>query len=165
MLDEIVIPQAILAKKVPGYQMPQDTTNLLSWEFVSAHMAAACHYWLTTISAQGRPHTVPVWGLWYKNRLHFEGSMQTAWARHLVRNPHITVHLPNPEQVIIIEGTAHIIEDDAIDSTEWERLDTRFQSKYQVEKGSPYWYVEPRKVLAWDGGGLQTMTRWLFSTP
>ncbi len=34
MLDEIVIPQAIPAKKVPGYQMPQDTTNLLSWEFV-----------------------------------------------------------------------------------------------------------------------------------
>jgi general stress protein 26 len=165
MLNEIIIPQAIPAKKVAGYQMPEDTINLLSWDFVSAHMAPSQHYWLTTISAAGRPHAVPVWGLWYQNRVHFEGSMKTAWARHLVRDPHITVHLPNAEQVVVIEGTAHIIEDDEIDSAEWDKLDTLFQSKYQVDKGSPYWYVQPSKVLAWDGGDLQTMTRWIFRKP
>jgi general stress protein 26 len=163
MLSDIVIPQAIPAKKVAGYQMSEDTTNLLPWDFVSDHMRASQHYWLTTVSAHGHPHAVPVWGIWYKNRVHFEGSMKTAWARHLVRDPHIAVHLPNGEQVVIIEGSAHIIEDDAIDEEEWNRLDTTFQSKYHVEKGSPYWYVEPKKVLAWNGGGLQTMTRWLFA--
>ena len=162
MLDDIVIPQAIPAKKVAGYQMPEDISNLLPWDFVSAHMAPSLHYWLATIAADGHPHTVPVWGIWYHNRVHFEGSMKTAWARHLVRDPHITVHLPSGEQVVIIEGTAHIIEDNDIDSDEWNKLDTLFQSKYQVDKGSPYWYVQPRKVLAWDGGGLQTMTRWIF---
>ena len=162
MLDDMLIPQAIPAKKVAGYQMPEDTANLLSWDFVSVQMTASQQYWLSTISATGHPHAVPVWGIWYKNRLHFEGSMETAWARHLVRDPRITVHPPHGEQVVIIEGIAHIIEDDDIDSAEWNRLDTQFQSKYQVDKGSPYWYVEPRKVLAWDGGGLQTMTRWVF---
>ena len=44
MLDDIAIPQAIPAKKVPGYQMPEEATNLLSWEFVSAHMIASHHY-------------------------------------------------------------------------------------------------------------------------
>ena len=165
MLDDIIIPQAIPARKVAGYQMPEDTANLLSWDFVSNHMDPSQHYWLTTISAAGRPHTVPVWGIWYRNRVHFEGSMKTAWARHLVRDPHIAVHLPSGEQVVLIEGTAHIIEDDGIDSAEWDRLDTLFQSKYQVDKGSPYWYVQPHKVLAWDGGGLQTMTRWIFPQP
>jgi general stress protein 26 len=162
MLDDILIPQAIPAKKVAGYQMPEDTATLLSWDFVSGQMTSSQQYWLTTVSAEGRPHAVPVWGIWFKNRLHFEGSMKTAWARHLVRDPHITVHLPNGEQVVIIEGIAHIIEDDAIDDDEWNRLDTTFQSKYQVNKGSPYWYVQPEKVLAWNGAGLQTMTRWLF---
>jgi general stress protein 26 len=158
----MTIPQAIPAKKVPGYQMPEEATNLLSWEFVSASMTASHYYWLTTTAANGQPHAVPVWGIWYNHRVHFEGSMRTAWARHLVRNPRVTVHLPNAEQVVIIEGKAHIIEDNDIDEAEWNRLDTLFQSKYQVDKGSPYWCVEPKKVLAWDGAGLQTMTRWLF---
>ena len=162
MLDAILIPQTIPAKKVAGYQMPEDTTMLLSWDFVSLHMTSSQHYWLTTVSAAGRPHAVPVWGIWYQNRLHFEGRMQTAWARHLVRDPRITVHLPNAEQVVIIDGIARIIEDTEIDDDEWNRLDTTFQSKYQVDQGSPYWYVQPKKVLAWNGGGLQTMTRWLF---
>jgi general stress protein 26 len=165
MLDDIEIPHAIPAKKVAGYQMPETTTNLLQWDFVSAHMAASQEYWLNTVYADGRPHAVPVWGIWYKNRVHFEGGMKTAWARNLVRNPHIVVHLPSGEQVVIIEGTAHIIEDDDINSDEWNRLDTLFQSKYKVDKGSPYWYVQPRKVLAWNGGGLQTMTRWIFPKP
>ena len=162
MLDDILIPHAIPAKKVAGYQMPEDAAHLLSWDFVSAHMTASQHYWLTTIAADGQPHAVPVWGIWYRNRLHFEGGMKTAWAWHLIRDPRITAHLPNGEQVVIIEGIAHIIEDDDIDSDEWNRLDSAFQSKYQLDKGSPYWYIEPRKMLAWDGGGLQTMTRWLF---
>ena len=63
MLDDIRIPQASPARKVAGYQMPEDITNLLSWDFVSQHMTASQHYWLTTVSAQGRPHAVPVWGV------------------------------------------------------------------------------------------------------
>lgn len=164
MLDDVVIPQALPARKVPGYKMPETSANLLSWDFVVAQMEPAQHYWVCTMFADGRPHAVPVWGIWYKNRVHFEGGMQTAWARNLVRNPQINVHLPNGEQVVIIEGTGHIIEDNDIDNDEWNRIDTLFQTKYQVDKGSPYWYVRPRKVLAWDGGGLQTMTRWIFPT-
>ncbi len=78
MLDDILIPHAIPAKKVAGCQMPEDAANLLSWDFVSAHMRASQHYWLTTIAADGQPHAVPVWGIWYRNRLHFEGGMKTA---------------------------------------------------------------------------------------
>jgi general stress protein 26 len=163
MLNEIVIPKAIPAKKVPGYKMLEDDSKLLAWDFVSAHMETSLYYWLSTNYADGRPHVIPVWGIWYKNRVHFEGSMKTAWAQNLKRDPRIAVHLPSAEQVVVIEGSAHIIEDDDIDSTEWDRLDTRFQSKYKVDKGSPYWYVQPTKVLAWDGAALETMTRWIFA--
>lgn len=36
-------------------------------------------------------------------------------------------------------------------------------NKYNVDKGSPYWYVQPTKVIAWNGGALDTMTRWIFT--
>ncbi|MFI7066058.1 hypothetical protein ACIBL3_34030 [Kribbella sp. NPDC050124] len=43
-------------------------------------------------------------------------------------------------------------------------LDTAFQAKYDVDRGSPYWYVRPRRVIAWNGGALDTTTGWVFTT-
>ncbi|MFN8483768.1 MAG: pyridoxamine 5'-phosphate oxidase family protein [Anaerolineae bacterium] len=162
MLTPIVIPKATPVRKIPGYGMPEDEAHLVTWHFVAEQMAAARHYWLGTVSPMGGPHVVPVWGIWVENRLHFEGSMQTMWARYLTRNPQAVVHLADGEKVIMLEGVARIIGDDDIDADGWRRLDTTFQAKYGVEEGSPYWCVEPRKVLAWDGEQLHNMTRWMF---
>lgn len=162
MLSQIRIPKAIPAKKIDGYKMPEDDSNLLSWDFVVEQMEGARHYWISTVSPAGRPHVVPLWGIWFENRVHFDGSPKTAWSQHLVRNPHIAVHLPDGNQVVILEGLARIIEDDELDDQKWQTLDTVYQSKYQVEEGSPYWAAQPTKVLAWDGADLQTMTRWIF---
>jgi len=87
--------------------------------------------------------------------------MQTAWGKNILNNPHIAVHLPSAEKVVLIEGTAPIIQDEIDDAT-WNLLDSTFQSEYQVDKGSPYIYLKPKRVLAWDGEELTTMTRWLF---
>jgi hypothetical protein len=45
----------------------------------------------------------------------------------------------------------------------WDLLDTTFQKKYEVDKGSPYIYVHPTRVLAWEGEALTTMTRRVFN--
>lgn len=161
----MVTPLAVPAQKVPGYRMPEHDQNLLPWSFVVSQMESSRHFWLTTTHADGRPHSVPVWGLWFENRIHFEGGMQTTWARHLVRDPRSLVHPGNGEQVVVIEGVARIVEDDDLSDAEWAVLDEAFQAKYDVDKGSPYWCIEPTKVVAWDGGGLETMTRWLFDPP
>jgi len=163
MLSPIVIPEATPARKVKGYKMPETKENLVSWDFVSTQMSQSRHYWISTVFSDNRPHVVPVWGIWLENRLHFEGSMQTAWGKNILHNPHIAVHLPDADKVVIIEGMAHIIQDDEIDNETWSILDSAFQKKYQVDKGSPYIYVNPKRVLAWDGEGLTTMTRWLFN--
>ncbi|HRW04921.1 MAG TPA: pyridoxamine 5'-phosphate oxidase family protein [Caldilineaceae bacterium] len=163
MFPDPIIPHAIPVKKVEGYQMPEHSDNLLTWDFVVTQMTQSKYYWLATTSGDGQPHAVPVWGIWDNNRVHFEGRPNTKWARNLLRDSRITVHLPDAEQVVIIEGNAYIIEDEEIDENEWRRLDTQFQTKYQVAQGSPYWYVQPTKVLAWNGGDLQTMTRWIFA--
>ena len=59
----------------------------------------------------------------------------------------------------LIEGAAPIIQDDEIDDAMWNLLDSTFQSKYQVNKGSQHIYLKPKRVLAWDGEELTTMTR------
>lgn len=142
--------------------MPEDHENLLAWDFVDEQMAQAEYYWINTVNKGLGPHVVPIWGVWHASRIHFDGSPQTGWAQNLVRNSQIAVHLPNAEKVVVIYGTARIIEDDELDEQEWHQLDSTYQKKYNVPEGSPYWFVEPRKVLAWNGGNLQTMTRWIF---
>ena len=115
-LKEIIIPTATPARKVKGYRMPETNEYLVSWDFVSEQMSNSRHYWISTVFQDGRPHVVPVWGIWFKNRVHFQGSLQTAWGQNILKNPNIAVHLPDADKVVIIEGTAHIIEDDEIDS-------------------------------------------------
>jgi general stress protein 26 len=162
MLKKLVIPAAVLPYQTPVYKLNNDPSKLLSWDFVVQRMTQARHYWLATTSLDGQPHSTPVWGLWHENRLHIEGNPNSRWIRNLQQNPQISVSLPSGDKVVIIEGNVQFIEDDELDEAAWERLDTAFQTKYAVEQGSPYIVVHPRKIMAWDTEGLETMTRWIF---
>jgi general stress protein 26 len=163
MLPHIAVPAAQPVRPIPGYGMPQEVALLLDWSFVQREMTASRHYWLATTREDGQPHVAPVWGLWHEDRFHFEGSPRTAWARDLAGDARVAVHLPKADRVVIVEGIARMIGDDEISDEEWHALDSQFQTKYAVSQGSPFRYVQPTKVLAWDGEDLQTMTRWLFA--
>jgi general stress protein 26 len=162
ILEELKIPKARPARKVPGYQMPETDDQLLAWDFVVEQMLQAKYYWISTVNQNGGPHAVPLWGVWYDNRVHFDGRTETAWSKNLMQESRIAVHLPDAEKVVIVYGNAYTIEDDELNEEQWHRLDSAYQTKYQVQEGSPWWYVKPNKVLAWNGGNLRTMTRWIF---
>lgn len=162
LLDDLIIPEPELPQNPANYELPTSRSALLNWDFVHKHMSEAMYYWIATVDANGQPHTVPLWGIWYKNRVHFEGHPKTRWARNLIQNPKIAVHIPNAQDVVMIEGRAQIIEDDDIDEATWQILDRTYQAKYDTNEGSPYWFVTPQKVIAWDANGLDRMTRWLF---
>jgi general stress protein 26 len=162
MLAPLQIPNPQPARKVPGYQMPETSEALLQWDFVSNQADSATYYWIACVNKRNGPHVAPLWGIWHENRVHFDGSPHTGWAQNLRKNPQIVVHLPSAEQVVVIEGSATTYDDDALSEEEWAILDGKYRTKYSVAKGSPYWYVEPRKILAWNGGDLKAMTRWLF---
>lgn len=156
------IPPPQPARKVNGYKMPESPAGLLNWDFVDEQMNSARFFWLATSDSHGRPHVAPVWGIWFNRLLHFEGGPDAKWVRNAQRSGEIAVHLPNAEQVVIIYGKVVVIDDNDLTPDEWRVLDSDFQAKYAIEKGSPYMYVRPSKVMAWNGGDLQTMTRWIF---
>lgn len=159
MLPKLIIPSPEPPEELPGYGLPD--VPVLDWAFVAEHMAAATYYWLATVDPDGEPHSVPLWGIWHNDRLHVAGSPETRWARNLSANPVVAVHPPDAENVVIIEGRARALADDALTAGEWAALNGAYEAKYNSE-GSPNWVVEPRLVLAWDGIRLGTMTRWRF---
>lgn len=158
-LPNLVVPPPEAPRPIPGYGLP--AAPALDWSFVAERMAAADCYWIAGAGPDGRPHAVPLWGVWHANRLHFDGSPDTRWARNLLANPAVVAHPPDPARVVIIEGRARPLGDDELTVDEWAILDGAYQAKYKMA-GSPYWFVEPALVLAWDGMNLGTMTRWRF---
>ena len=106
MLQNLTIPAPESPQPIEGYGLP--TTPQLDWSFVSERMAAAQYYWINTADTDDsdapQPHAAPLWGIWHGDRIHFDGSPQTRWARNLIAHPAIAVHPPDAENVVIIEG-------------------------------------------------------------
>ena len=160
--ETLKVPPPNLPKYVQGYNMPRTKDKLLSWNFVSKTMLESEYYCIASIDSKRYPHTVPVWGIWFENRVFFDGNPQTKWIRNLKANPKVSVHVPSPNQVCIIEGNAIILGDTDLTKEEWDILDQTHRIKYNKLFGSPFIYVNPLKILAWDAPEFKRMTIWAF---
>ncbi len=77
-------PQASRPELPMSYGVPTSTEGILSWSYVSQRLEQARNYWVATTRPDGRPHVVPVWGLWIDNAFYFGGVPTTRWARNVV---------------------------------------------------------------------------------
>ena len=132
----------------PEYGTPART---LVWTDVEARLEAATHVWLATVRPDGRPHTVPVDGLWLDGAAWFGGSAQTVKHRNLLADGRATLHLADAESAVIVEGTAELIQPDppTVDA-----LVAASKRKYgYAPPAEAYaggvWRLRPSKVMAW----------------
>ena len=52
--------------------------GLLPWTWALERLQPARNYWLATTRPDGRPHVMPVWGVWVENRFYFSTGSQSA---------------------------------------------------------------------------------------
>jgi nitroimidazol reductase NimA-like FMN-containing flavoprotein (pyridoxamine 5'-phosphate oxidase superfamily) len=136
-------------------QFPKDygkSTTTLPWAEIRARLEAAERYWLATTRPDGRPHAIPIDGIWLDDVWYFGGSPETVTSRNVKANPEIVMHLEHTMQVVIVEGRAEWVKPD--EETRMQLADLMNQ-KYDYgmtpemyEGGS--WVLRPRKVLAWN---------------
>jgi nitroimidazol reductase NimA-like FMN-containing flavoprotein (pyridoxamine 5'-phosphate oxidase superfamily) len=69
-------------------------------------------FWLSTVRPDGRPHLMPVGGLWLDGRLYFCTGAGTRKGRNLAHSPECTLGISTTGLDIVIEGTATIITDE-----------------------------------------------------
>jgi len=151
---------------MPGYGIPTDKKGLLPWSHVTERMARAQHYWIATVSPDGRPHATPVDGLWLEDQLYFGGSPETRRNRNLAENPAVCVHLESGIDVVILHGEAHELR--APDRSLAIRLSEGSIKKYgygpkpeEYEKADGVYCFRPRLVFAWKQFPKDA-TRWTF---
>lgn len=69
---------------------------------------------LATVTADGRPLTGPVDGIFYRGAFHFSSAPESMRLRHLARRPQVSAtHLPGEELAVTVHGRAHPIDFDA----------------------------------------------------
>lgn len=152
-----------------GLLGPDEGMGLLPWSRVGERMRSAYVYWVATASPEGRPHVVPVWGVWLEDTFYFSNGANTRTGRNLAANPSVTVHLESGEDVAIIEGTVEPVGDAALVG----RINDAYAPKYlwheRVE--GPWYALRPDTAFAWlcPSAGLgaervyaASATRWTF---
>ena len=73
---------------LPVSRGPEDVTDALPWEWAEQRLLANKNFWVVTVSASGRPHSLPVWGVWLPEteRFWFSCSPHARKARNVVDN-------------------------------------------------------------------------------
>jgi nitroimidazol reductase NimA-like FMN-containing flavoprotein (pyridoxamine 5'-phosphate oxidase superfamily) len=135
--------------KIPAiYGSP---SRILDWAPVQAKLTEATQYWLATVRPDGRPHVVPLDGLWRNDRWYFGGSPETVKHANLQAEPRVALHLPDAQAAVIVEGRCEVI---TPSQEEAQALADGSKQKYGY--GVPaevyltgVWELTPTKVLAW----------------
>ncbi|HEY5857257.1 MAG TPA: pyridoxamine 5'-phosphate oxidase family protein [Aldersonia sp.] len=105
-MTEIGTPRAKKLVMPQGYGA---TTGTLTWESVRTRLEEAKQYWVAVNRPGGSPHVVPVDGLWVDDILYYGGSPDTLHVRAAVADPHVTIHLPDPWKVVVVQGEVPVI--------------------------------------------------------
>lgn len=141
------------------------TGNLLTWDWVSQQATTARNYWVATTSSEGKPHAMPVWGVWLGDKFYFSTDPKSRKGRNLAANPQIVVHLESGDDVVIIEGITETIRDAEL----MNRIADDYAAKYDgirtpTDPDSDGLYgVRPVQVYAWlEKDFPNTATRWRF---
>ena len=146
-------------------------------------------YWLATVRDDGRPHVMPIIGMWLEGAFYFVSGEDTQKGRNLAREPRCAVATGSttlPSLDLIIEGVAAMVTDEELLRRVTEAYRTRMEWPLEVRAGRvngpnaptagppPYavWRISPSSVIGLPGmtgmeqfepEDLPRPTKWDFS--
>ena len=154
-------PKPDRPQMTPDYGVgdPQYGFEPIEWSWVVERMTEARSYWVATTRADGRPHVMPVWGVWVNDAFHFVTDTESLKARNIRRDPRAAVHLESGDEVVILEGILEEV-------SPMPEMVSAYEGKYNISLvgvSQGIYRLSLDKVLAWTEGDFpKTATRWRF---
>jgi nitroimidazol reductase NimA-like FMN-containing flavoprotein (pyridoxamine 5'-phosphate oxidase superfamily) len=139
------------AKSAPGEKLP--------WSEVAAALAAARNYWIGTTWADGRPHAMPVWGVWLDGALFFSTGEKSRKARNLAADPRCAVHVEAGDMAVFVEGEAGRTDDAGTLAPAWAAYKAKYDWPMDNE---PMYVLRPRQAISFREDLGESATRWTF---
>lgn len=149
---------------ISGYGISTEAEGQLDFDWAVQRLTTSRNYWICTTRADGRPHAMPVWGLWLNDAVWFSTDPQSYKARNLAARPDVVVHLESGDEMVLIEGRATWVLAPDLPAG----FVPAYAEKYghELDTSNPdfgFYRVTPAKVLAWREKDFPTSaTRFLF---
>jgi hypothetical protein len=152
---------------MPGYGVvgPREGSGLLPWGWAEERLVASHDYWVATVHPSGRPHVMPVWGVWTQGAGWFSSSPQSRKTRNIAAESRVAFTTDDPRQPVVVEGVAAVIV--ATESVEqftgWvnAKYDTDISIEFFIE--NTCFRVEPHRAFGLDETDFTgSPTRWVF---
>ena len=147
---------------MPEYGIPESEKGLLPWSWAEQRLKQSHNYWISTVTPDGAPHTMVVWGLWIDRAFYFSTGKKSRKARNLVENPRCIIATEKAHEAVVVEGVASPVKD----RTTLTRFARLYYKKYKWDMSShsePVYMVKPHTAFGlYEKKFMGSATRWKF---
>jgi hypothetical protein len=157
---------------MPDYGVDTPEWEPLPWAWAAERLGANLNFWVVTVSAGGRPHALPVWGVWddAEGRFAFSCGRGARKARNLAANPQAVVMTDDTVECLSVEGRAAPVADEP----RLEQWIDRYLAKYRpmapdlsaefIRQGLVLEFVPERAfaIIEREDEFAARATRWVF---
>ena len=157
---------------MPGYGvLPADQgSGLLPWSEAERRLTVSHDFWCATIGRGGRPHVMPVWGVWLDGRLCFSSGLRSRKARNLAADPRCTMTTDDAQNPVVLEGVAERVTDRDGIARFLDAMNARYDAGMTAEFLDPAvngtYAVRPDRAFAITHDDfIGSPTRWSFPAP
>ena len=112
---------------MPSMYTSQHKKKFLPWSHAEERLIKSRSYWICTTRPDGRPHSIPVWGMLVDGAFYFGTGRETRKAKNIAKNREVSVHLESGDDVVILEGKA--VEADVSEKKLRAKLDAESKRK------------------------------------
>jgi general stress protein 26 len=154
---------------MPGYGIlgPDEGSGLLAWSWAEQRLQQSHNYWVTTVWPDGRPHSMPVWGLWHELSFWFSSSGRSRKTRNLELDGRCVVTTEDTNNPVVLEGAAERVTEIPTLETVLKLINHKYSSDYGMELFDPQvnavFQVRPRWAFALrEDDFAGSPTRWSF---
>jgi PPOX class probable F420-dependent enzyme len=133
-----------------GYGISRDVGGRLDFGWAEERLTGARNYWVCTTRPDGRPHAMPVWGLWYGGALVFSTDPLSVKGRNLAASPAVVVHLESGDEVVVVEGRAEWVTGPDLGDSFVDDYERKYGHRLDpADPGFGFYRVAPGRILAW----------------
>ena len=95
---------------MPGYGLHEGRSGLLPWSWAVELLNRTRNHVVSTVCPDGRPHAMPVWGLWWDGVYGFSTAISSVKSNNLKKQPRCVVTATDGDDAVILEGTAELVD-------------------------------------------------------
>jgi hypothetical protein len=151
---------------IPGYGISDANggDGLLPWTWARDRLTGSRNYWIATVRADGQPHMMPVWGVWFRDCFYFTTGGDTRKAKNLLDDARCVVSTEDASEAAVVEGEASRVTDSGLLRALGKAYDDKY--RWDIESdANDTWVIRPRVVFGLiehvDQFG-SSATRWTF---